>query len=121
MKKILLFRHPLSFVLLVCSVFLGSMFTVPTTTSAFFLEGGRSEEATYCSCSACWKIRVGSPKSGTFMYCYWYTRMYDHYNIWPNAWQLGKASAWMVCLQISYPYCEEDGGGYLLDLSGTSN
>ncbi|HCC04784.1 TPA: hypothetical protein DEP58_00580 [Patescibacteria group bacterium] len=120
MKKITALRHLLITALFVSCVVLGS-FVVPKTTLALFLEGGRSQEASFCSCSVCFKIEVGSPKSGTFMYCPWFTRLYAHYNIFPNAWQLGKAYTYMTCLQISYPYCRTDGGGYLLTMTGTSH
>lgn len=111
----------ISTLLLVSSIVVGSVFLTPTTTSAqLFLEGGRSEEAQFCSCSICFKLDVGSPKDGTFMWCPWYTRTYQYYNIFPNAWQLGKAPMWIPCLQISYPYCRTDGGGFLLKMTGTS-
>jgi len=110
MKNTQTFQHFISAFLLIGSFALLGIFTAPKTTSATFLEGGRSESADFCSCSICFKIEVGSPKDGTFMWCPWYTRLYAYYNIFPNAWQLGK----------SYPYCEEDDGGYLLEMTGTS-
>jgi len=123
MNKITLFRHFLLLSLFAGGLMLGCGFMIPQKVSAMsmVLEGGRTEQARYCSCSAgCWKIYVGEPKSGWFMWCPLVTQTYDYYNIWPNAWQLGKAGTWMTCMQISYPYCRTDGGGYLLELTGTS-
>jgi hypothetical protein len=121
MKNKKTMQHFLSAFLLISTFVVGSNLVLPkTSVAALFLEGGRSERVTFCSCSACFKIKVGKPKSGTFMYCPWYTSLYEHYNIFPNAWQLGKATMWMSCLQISYPKCRTDGGGYLLDMTGTS-
>jgi len=121
MKKITAFKQYLVVALLVSGVLIGNNFIAPTTASAIFLEGGRTQEISYCSCSICFKIEVGSPKDGTFMYCPWFTRLYAHYNISPPAWQLGKSYTYIPCLQISYPYCRTDGGGYLLTMTGTSH
>ncbi len=84
--------------------------------------GGRSEEAKYCSCTpGCFKVRTGGPKNaGWKMYCAWGTRLYAHYNIFPNAWQLGLYGQYIECLQIAYPRCTNDGGGYLMIINGTS-
>jgi len=120
-KKITAFRYFLVVTLFVSVLLIGNNFIAPTTTWAIFLEGGRSQEASFCSCSICFKLEVGGPKDGTFMYCPWFTRLYAHYNIFPNAWQLGKAYTYLPCLQISYPYCRTDGGGYLLTITGTSH
>lgn len=109
-----------STLLLVSSVVVGSIFLTPLTASAQFLEGGRSEQIKFCSCSFCFKLEVGSPKDGTFMWCPLWTRTYQYYNVFPNAWQLGKSYMWIPCLQISYPKCKTDGGGYMLDMTGTS-
>jgi hypothetical protein len=82
--------------------------------------GGQTLSAKYCSCSAgCWKLYIGDPKGGWFMWCPW-TRFYAHYNIMPNAWQLGLYSTWMACLQVTWHGCRYDGGGYLMYMDGTS-
>lgn len=82
--------------------------------------GGRSQSVRYCSCSAgCWKVSVGRPRGGTFMWCPWST-IYSYYNKFPPAWQLGMATGYVACMQISYPSCRSDGGGMLMKINGTS-
>jgi hypothetical protein len=96
----------------------------PSTSQAQTMGvfGGRSDQADFCSCSLCFKVDVGEPRSGEdLMWCpFTGTSAYRYYNVQPDAWQLGTYGLYMVCLQISYPYCEEDGGGPLMLLSGTS-
>ncbi len=83
--------------------------------------GGRSQKVTYCTCTpGCFKVEIGGPKGGTFMYCVWGTRLYAHYNIYPNAWQLGLGGMYINCMQIAYPKCRDDGGGPLMKINGTS-
>ncbi len=98
-------------------------FFSPTTAEAIGVPyGGRSRSVRYCTCTpGCFKVYVGGPKSaGWKMYCTWSTIPYEYYNIFPSAWQLGTFGSWIPCLQIAYPSCTVDGGGFLMMMNGTS-
>ena len=122
MKSKLIIKYFLLHTLFVGGVLFESNGMHPQTVSAqgIVLEGGRAIFTEFCSCNTCFKIHVGPPKEGWFMYCPWYTRLYEHYNVFPDAWQLGKADAWIPCLQVGPWGCFTDGGGFLLRMTGTS-
>ena len=85
------------------------------------LHGGRSMTATPCTCtSGCVIVYVGPPVAGPRMYCPSSTRLYQYYNIWPSAWQLGNGTGFMACLFYMGFGCGPIGGGPLQYLNGTS-
>jgi|GEM_PF-4843696 len=95
------------------------VFVRPNTADAQFLPyGGRSLSAIPCTCTGCVMVQVGPPVGGTYMYCPWGTILYEHYNIYPIAWQLGISQGFVPCL--TGPFCIYIGGGPLMLLNGTS-
>lgn len=96
----------------------GAHLLTPKAAQAQDPFGGRSESAFYCNCNGCWKIDVGGPRGGTFMYCSYH--LYRQYNIFPPAWQLGRAGPWVPCLVVCYPTCCVEGGGFNVRFVGTS-
>lgn len=62
--------------------------------------GGKIKTVTYC-CNGI-KIKVGSPKGGTFMYSWITSRPYLYYQFWrPGPWALGTYSIGGSCVTIT--------------------
>ncbi len=85
--------------------------------------GGRSLAVTPCTCNGCLLIAVGPPRGGLFMYCpFLGSRLYMNGNLFPLAWQLGRAFPVPVaCLNpVCSGACCPTGAGLLIDKVGTS-
>ena len=81
--------------------------------------GGMITWVEWCFCSENLKVVVGPPVGGIYMYQPGASVLYEFFQIWqPGVWVLGLATAYMPCLQ--YPYCEDDGGGPMINIVGTS-
>jgi hypothetical protein len=82
--------------------------------------GGRSTMVIPCTCTpGFFLVAVGPPRGGLFMYGPG-TRLYSHYNIYPPAWQLGKAVKPLTCMVYVGTGCAPAGSGLLVIQAGTS-
>jgi hypothetical protein len=89
------------------------------------LFGGRSLAAVPCLCMGnWWMITIGPPRPGVFMYFGLPSLVlpvkYMWYNIFPPAYQLGKASGFLTCNSLVSGTCTPIGAGPIMLLHGTS-
>lgn len=82
--------------------------------------GGRSLGVVPCTCTpGFFLVLVGPPRPGLFMYGPG-TFLFSFYNIFPPAWQLGKASVPLTCLVYTGGACVPVGIGLYVIMAGTS-
>ncbi len=85
--------------------------------------GGKITSVLPCTCPGDlgWKITVGSPRPGVFMYKPTTSRLYANYSIYrPGAYVLGTSTAYASCMQVSPNGCTPTPGGPVIHPIGTS-
>jgi hypothetical protein len=90
-------------------------------TAPFIPFGGRSLFVVPCTCTpGFFLVGVGLPRPGAFMYGP-NTLLYSQYNIFPPAWQLGRALPTTIpCLVYTGSGCVPVGVGFPVVQVGTS-
>lgn len=83
--------------------------------------GGRSLIAIPCTCTlGCIWVIAGPPRPASLLYCPLSTTLYEYYNIFPSAWQLGNKGWPNTCDMWIGEDCVTVGLGQKMRINGTS-